>query len=360
MTTPTYQAALAYHPAGICCIPILRDGSKVPPIDWGKYTTEMPTLADLKEWFGGANPYGIATVGGAVSGGLEHLDFDVDASTIFPAWCALVEAEAPGVLDRLNFVVTPRIDGGWHVRYRCYQVPIPGNQKIAKKAAPDPKRPGKEMLVTLIETRGEGGYALAPGSPLSCHDSGRPYTHFRGVRLSRIGVITAAEREVLFRCAASFDREPELRGDDRPRPRKRVEPATGDNLRPGDDFNARGCWEDILTGWRCVRKSGEVCYWARPGKKGRGWSATTGHCTNEHGHDLLAVFSSNASPFEGPRGDRLCSCYTRFSAYTLLHHDGRFADAARELASRGYGTQRQSKRRRGHKCVILTASVEIR
>jgi putative DNA primase/helicase len=83
---------------------------------------------------------------------------------------------------------------------------------------------------------------------------------------------------------------------------------------------------------------GDKTLWRRPGKDGRGWSATTGHCAaKDGGADLLAVFSSNAHPFEGPSGGRLCSCYGKFRAYALLKHGGDFKAAARELGRQGYG-----------------------
>ena len=48
---------------------------------------------------------------------------------------------------------------------------------------------------TLIETRGEGGYALAPGCPADCHDTGRLYEHHSGPKLSQVRDITQSERD---------------------------------------------------------------------------------------------------------------------------------------------------------------------
>ena len=74
---------------------------------------------------------------------------------------------------------------------------------------------------------------------------------------------------------------------------------------------------------RSVRQDGTLSYWRRPGKTGQVWSATTGP-RGEAG-DLLYVFSSNCSPFEPSKS------YSKFAAYTLLHHGGDYAAAAREL-----------------------------
>lgn len=111
--------------------------------------------------------------------------------------------------------------------------------------------------------------------------------------------------------------------------------ATG--TRPGDDYNRRGSWDELLSphGWTVDRTSGSVTYWTRPGKD-RGVSATTGKCSSEVGGDLLYVFSSNAEPFEGD------SAYSKFSAFALLNHGGDFAGATRALAASGYGEPAES------------------
>lgn len=108
--------------------------------------------------------------------------------------------------------------------------------------------------------------------------------------------------------------------------------ARGD--RPGDDFNRRADWAEVLTpfGWRVCRVAGAVTHWTRPGKEPRdGSSATTGRCASDASGDLLYVFSSSAAPFEPD------AAYSKFSAYSLLAHGGDYAAAARDLAGKGYG-----------------------
>jgi hypothetical protein len=302
------DVARGYLAAGISVIPIRRDGSKAPTIAWKDYTRRLPTEAELRRWFEGRNPPGLATVGGAVSGCLEHLDFDRDAAEVFPAWCRLVDDECPGLVDRLTIAQTPR--GGYHVRYRSPDEDIAANTKLAVAADKQ----------TIIETRGEGGYCLAPGSPPDCHETGRPYVHKSGPVIPP--AITPDERETLWCCARSFTRDvnepPRMKGLD---------------LRPGDDYNRRGPdWPDIIgpAGWRCVFGSpSSERRWCRPGKE-RGCSATTGHCRGQDGADLLRVFSSNAPPFEA-------KCYSKFTAYAAMNHNGDLSAAAETLAKQGYG-----------------------
>jgi hypothetical protein len=109
-------------------------------------------------------------------------------------------------------------------------------------------------------------------------------------------------------------------------------------LRPGEDFDQRGDWAEILgpAGWQCVATRGDERRWRRPGKDGPGWSATTGRCRGKDGADLLRVFSSNAAPLEDGKA------YGKFRSYTLLHHNGDFTAAARDLAAKGYGARHQS------------------
>src|SRR5262249_44169039 len=154
----------AYLGARLSFIPIARGGTKAPlgrllpevwdeasatyKSTWDPFKERLPTEAEVRTWFGREHSPGIGTIGGRVSGNLEQLDFDHRAGEIFPEWCALVEAEAPGLLARLCVVRTPREPAGYHVRYRCPGVTIPGNTVLAE----DPAQPRGHRV--LIETRG--------------------------------------------------------------------------------------------------------------------------------------------------------------------------------------------------------------
>jgi putative DNA primase/helicase len=318
----TLEAMLACVRAGIGVLPVKVDGSKRPDLtSWAEYQDRVATEEEVRRWC--RQPCGFGTIGGKVSGGLEQLDFDRAATAIFPAWRELVEAERSGLVARLNVSSTPK--PGYHVRYRVADFEVPGSLKLAC----DPDAPKEEGKV-LIETRGEGEAALAPGSPPGCHPTGRPYLHHSGPELPDVPTLTADEREVLVRCARSFDR--------RPPPGYRPASSAGP-LKPGDDFSRRGPdWSEILTphGWEVARERGEVRYWRRPGKDGVGWSATTGFCRGKDGADLLHVFSSNADPFENDKS------YGKFAAFALLAHNGDFGAAAKELARQGYGERKKT------------------
>jgi Bifunctional DNA primase/polymerase, N-terminal len=300
--------------SGLSVIPILADGTKRPAVAWKSYQDRLPTPDELRRWFGRGG-VGLAIIGGEVSEGLEILDFD--DSAVFTPWGAMVETLCPGLLATLPLVRTPT--DGRHAYYRC-QV-IAGNQRLARKLNAE-GRPG-----VLVETRGTGGYVLAPPSPPACHPLRQPYVLRQG-DLAHIPTITPAERQCLLNAARRFNAyvPPERPHQVPSSPRQ---PA---GERPGDVFSARVSWAEILEphGWIIVGYHGEVTLWKRPGKRERGVSATT----NFGGSDVLYVFSSNAFPFEHG------TAYSKFAAFALLEHRGDFQAAARLLSLKGYRTPR--------------------
>ncbi|MGH8072257.1 MAG: bifunctional DNA primase/polymerase [Candidatus Entotheonellia bacterium] len=306
--------------SGLSVIPIKPDGSKAPAVAWQGYQSRRPTLDELAAWFTSGR-HGLAILGGAISGNLEIVDFD--DVTCFGPWADLIEELSPGLLTRLPAVKTP--SDGRHVYYRCPV--IEGNQKLAQR----PDADGKPK--TAIETRGEGGYVLAPGCPLACHPAHKPYVLLDG-DLGDIPPISPEERSLLLNAARTFNTYVASERGVSERPA--VQPhAIGD--RPGDLFNARVSWETILTphGWTRVGQRGELTLWKRPGKREGGWSATT----NYGGSNLLYLFSSNAPPFEPE------TAYSKFAAYALLEHEGDFQAAAKGLVAQGYGDHHEPQER---------------
>src|SRR5262249_33073164 len=159
-----------------------------------------------------------------------------------------------------------------------------------------------------IQTRGEGGYALAPGTPAVCHEKGTLFEHISGPPLTELSIITVTEREVLIRCARSFNRF------------VKDEPRANSGGRPRDHYNSLGSWDNVIGmyKWVLVRQAGDRMLWRRPGKDTEGCSATTGYCSSPKRGDLLYVFSSNASPFEANKS------YSKFEAYAFLNFGGDF------------------------------------
>lgn len=323
-----FSYAAQYLKSGFSTIPIKVDGSKSPAVSsWAEYQKRKPSESELMKWFGNGASRGIAVIGGKVSGGLEILDFD--SPDIIPAWRKLVEEEAPDLLTKLPQVETP--SGGLHVYFRC--AIMQGNQKLAEREIEVPattpgayKRGGNFFKnTTLIETRGEGGYVLAPGSPPECHEFKKPYQLINGT-LAKTPVITVEEREILFVCARQLNEL--VKKSDQIAPERAPKSET---KRPGEDFNARGDVRGLLekNGWQFLRKGSKGGLWARPG---------VNHISASlYENGFFHIFSTNAHPLENG-----CT-YSPFALYATLEHESDFSAAAKALAAKGYGEQKEKK-----------------
>ncbi|MEM9073922.1 MAG: bifunctional DNA primase/polymerase, partial [Myxococcota bacterium] len=309
------EAALEALQAGLSPIPIAPDGSKKPAGSWKRFMTEAASEALVRTWFEADGDRGLAIVCGY--GNVECLDFD-DRAT-FDAFRERAAKWGIGeLLARIADGYCEHSPNGAHLFYRCSE--IAGNTKLARK----PKAPG-QAAKALIETRGERGYVITAPSGGKVHESGKPYVLERG-GFGSIVEILPEERAELWALARSFDEETKARAVTQARRAEMRVAQKGD--RPGDEFNARASWEEILVGWRFLYTdaSGES-YWCRPGKK-RGVSATT----NYAGSGLLYVFSTSTD-FEAGRG------YSKFSAFALLEHGDDYKAAAKALQERGYGAR---------------------
>lgn len=310
---PILEAALQYIDSGLSILPVnprdKRPVSAILPSDksgnrgWGQLQKQIASQAVVKAWFA-TNGHGLGIIGGRVSGGLEVLDFD--APELFAPWVSIVQGIAPGLIERLPQVRTPR--GGYHVYFRC--AVTRGNQKLAERLNDEQRRE------TLIETRGEGGYVQAPPSP--------NYRLISGDLLN-IPTITPDERDILLQATRTFHQV-----NDTAKTVTSPNGGTSDG-RAGDDFNARGDWRSVLQkhGWAHIFTHGTKEFWRRPGKDDRSWSATW----NYSDCGRLYIFSSNADPFEPEHS------YSPFAVYALLEHGGDYSRAAKELYAQGFGSQ---------------------
>jgi P4 family phage/plasmid primase-like protien len=304
--------AQSYVAAGLSVIPIRADGTKAPALGiWTPYQEAAATSRQLYEWFATQGVRGIAVIGGAVSGNLEILDFDHPEA--YPKWIeACADHNLREVAERLLLVETPK--DGRHLYYRCAEG-VEGNRTLARM----------RDRTKYIETRGEGGYALLPGSPLACHPNHLPYKLLRG-DFQAIPHISAEERDGLLAMARILNEyvaPDSLIG--RPAAQK---PRPDGTERPGEHYNREGKHFELLEkhGWTHIGYRGDVGLWRRPGKN-RGLSATS----NYAGSDLFFPWTSSAAPLEPERS------YTRFGLYAALEHNGDFKAAAAALGKLGYG-----------------------
>ncbi|GAA4706496.1 phage/plasmid primase, P4 family [Streptomyces youssoufiensis] len=356
-TTPppdTLAAALALHAAGCSVISVHADGSKRPRGTWRHYQQARADEATLRRWFAEGHP-GIGVITGSVSGGLEMLELEGRAVDEGVLEQLADIASASGLAELWMRIATGWLErspsGGLHFHYRVSGGAVPGNTKLASRPAREDEltqgerellatHPGKVITRGLIETRGEGGFVVTAPSSGPVHASGRPYEIIAGGP-ETCPTITADEHRALHLLCRMVDQVPMAEP-----PAPAAQPpamdeaaaflfsndgpagATG-GLTPGDDFEARTTWAEILTphGWTALRTIGGTTYWRRPGKETPGVSATTGRAADR---DRLYVFTTSTEfDAETP--------YTKFGAYALLNHKGDHSGAARELRRKGLG-----------------------
>ena len=323
-TTSPLHSALEFLLAGVNVVPVREDGSKAPAGSWKQAQTDMTTPEHLVTWATTAQGFGIIT--GKVSGNLEMLELEgraVAAGILDEARELAHKAEIGDIWDKLQSTyieMTP--SGGIHWLYRI-EGDVPGNTKLAQ-------RPGaNDNPECWIETRGEGGFVIVAPSGGSVHPSGKPWVRLEGKTPKDIVTFTQAERQELHLLFMLFDEMPVQEEIVRSITTK----VTDGNLSPGDDYNARTSWDELLipAGWKKIMtmRSGET-QWTRPGKD-FGISATTGRTES----DNLYVFSTSTQ-FEQEKP------YSKWAVFTLFNFgslsEDAFKQSTKALRGQGYGS----------------------
>jgi hypothetical protein len=323
-TTSPLHAALEFLLAGVNVVPVREDGSKAPAGAWKLAQSQMTDAVEVVKWATTAQGFGIIT--GAVSGNLEMLELEgraVAAGILEEARDLAHDAEIGDIWDKLQSTyieMTP--SGGIHWLYRIDGT-VPGNTKIAQ-------RPGaNDNPECWIETRGEGGFVIVAPSAGTVHPTGQPWVRLDHKTPADIVTFTEDERAELHSLLRLFDTMPVVEEIERTITTR----ATDGNLSPGDDYNARTTWDELLVpaGWKKIRtmSTGEV-QWTRPGKD-RGISATTGRTES----DNLYVWSTSTQ-FEQEKPYSKWAVFTLFNFHSLS--DQAFKDSTKALRGQGYGS----------------------
>ncbi len=314
--------AQAYLHAGLSVLPA-NVGLKFAALSgWKQYQRQLPTESQLRPGLVHGQSVFVSSLGACQrqSGNESIIDLAAEA---FEPWQTNGRKWKPwSLLPGLSSKITKRRAGLWCTAVTaCVRQYETHARKVAAASAEEVEICGKKykprkdkdgnwfIVLTLIETRGEGGLFLCaptPGYELVQSD------------FTALSVLTAQERDILLEAAWALNQFiPDL-------PPESTPSGAGDTLRPGDDYNVRGDIKALLQshGWTCV-KGGQNEYWRRPGKT-VGWSATLKN-------NVFYVWSTNAHPFEAQKP------YSPFSVYTLLEHHGDFGRAAKALGEQGYG-----------------------
>jgi uncharacterized protein YegP (UPF0339 family) len=329
MSKEIKDKAKEYLKAQLSVIPTKED--KLPAVDsWKTFTKKALTLTELDDLYSSKTirpeeerevikkdsskeivkgvrifetPKGLAIICGAISGGLEVIDVDTKHDTTGTLWDelrGLLEDNIPDIYKSL--VIAQTISGGYHIYYRCSS--IAGNLKLSTKL-------NREVL---IETRGEGGYVIAPPTPGYKYIQGEP---------SNILTITPEEREILFIISKSFNELEDIKTN------KNTSSNTYNSteISPFEDYNHRGDIIGLLEskGWKVLYTSGERMYLKRPGESKAKYSG------NYHtGIKVLKVFSSSTD-FTPEKG------YNPSQVFSLLECNGDNKLTYKRLLELGYG-----------------------
>lgn len=299
--------------------------AKTPYTGWKKYQSEIITKQELWHQMEKNNTTAIATICGVVSGNMEVIDVDVK---YFPGIDAklftTLQTLYPDLFARLRIHKTP--SGGYHLIYRIHNHAPEGNMKLAgRPATPDELsiKP-KEKVKNFIETRGEGGYVVAP-----------PSLNYSLHTFNDIPTITWEERCSLINVCRSFN---EIITVVKPKAPKTNNTIYDEN--PFDHFNQSPQGADALTecGWKFYKDAGEWIYFTRPGK-------ATGVSAAYHKAKKFFYFFTSSSEFDEQK------CYTPSAVISKLLHNDDFKKTYRYLVEHGFGRinpnieQKMAKRR---------------
>ncbi len=298
------NAAQFYINNGLSVIPC-KD--KRPTVSsWKEYQQNI--MSDPESHFNDDTPQ-IAIIAGIVSGGLEVIDFDIkhlapmDQVVFWDDFNNQLLELSPDIVRKITIHKTQ--SGGYHILYRCEE--IEGNKKLAKIKV-------KDKYECIIETRGEGGYIIAPPSP--------GYENITGAL--NLNHLEAEEREIILGLCKSFNQEPDVA-----LPEKKAK-SNNHNFKksPFDDYNE--C-DDVLRvlkahGWTPVQDAHNKVFFRRPGSEN---FQSANWCKVKK---IFYVFSPADSKLEGPKG------FNASQVYTILNHNGDYKESFKALRKEGYGT----------------------
>lgn len=315
--TPVWNQIEWLHSCGVSLIPV-RDKQqgdylpKTPYRGWKEAQTTPLTLSDLWTQLDAHKTTAVAIICGKVSGNLEIIDIDVKYKPGIDAVVFMaIQSLYPDLYQRLRIHKTP--SGGYHILYRTTQE-VPGNKKLAGrfKTPEELTLQPKPKQVNFIESRGEGGYAVAPPS--------LNYTVLQDVP---IPIITWEDRCAIDSICRAHSEITEIATP--------YKPTQSDNgyydENPFDHFNGSEEGEQVLIsgGWKAMAaKSNTFTWYTRPGKDS-GVSASFNKAKR-----VYYIFTSSTE-FDESKG------YNPATVLSILQHGGDRKKTYAYLVQKGYG-----------------------
>ncbi len=209
-------------------------------------------------------------------------------------------------------IVVESSSGRFHAYWKTTDCPLEGFAPIQQAIAG--RFNGDKSIVNLSRVMRLPGFI---------HQKGEPF-QTRIISISEHAPYTVQEIVDGLQLAGFFNHEQH----------KTEQRKMSDCNRPGDDFNRKTSWSDVIIphGWTLNHTTGDGReLWNKPGHTGQ-QSATV----NYAGSDLLYCFSDSA-------GLPVNKGLSKFAVFTSLNHGGDFSAAAKDLASKGYGETATSK-----------------
>jgi hypothetical protein len=309
-------AAYEYISNGICVIATGRN--KIAFLPWKQYQEKCIDIAGIEEHFEDNRAYALAVVCGKPSGNTEVIDidgkYDLTGGTLWSEYSQAIKDNDPELFDQLYIVRTNKV--GYHIYYKCEI--IEGNTKLAKRPTTGDERASEptDNVRVLIETRGQGGYVIAP-----------PSSGYELIQGKEIPIITRSQRELLLELARSFNQIV-----DKPvtHHTSAVYNPKEYGLSPFEDFNKRGSAVDVLVrhGWKIIRETADKIIFRRPGKD----IGTSGDYLKSK--QWFSVFTTS-SAFEANKA------YLPYAVFAVLECAGDFKLCAKKLLEQGYGEKRE-------------------
>jgi hypothetical protein len=307
MSAAIEAAMLDAHRAGLSVIP-LRSNKRPARTSWAEFIDTQPNELLVRGWAHTTQGFAILC-GGETR--LQVLDFEGrfmehldelkrrlgELGPVFESWLAGY------------FVATP--GGGFHVGVHVEgDGTPPGNLKLASDLSG----------MTLVETRGHGGYVAAAPSNGTTHPSGQPWVQQSG-SFGEIAWATADQWQAVCAVISTFD-APAAASETPPE-------ALPPRALPGGVSLSRiehtSSWIEGTTvpsmemvldnnGWTHCGSDPDHSYWARPGKDPR-----EGHSATVNASGRLFVFSSNAHPVPPSPGKTTYDSVDVLGCYLLGH-----------------------------------------
>ena len=308
------KLAKDYIDIGLSVLPCI---DKRPSLSgWKKYQQTRMNDAEIVTHFGNSDQIGV--ICGEVSGNLEVIDID-DAS-VFPQFYDAILNYFDG---QGQMILTIKTRKGYHIYFRNdFDMTNPpegitcGNIKLAQK------KKSNNVVPVRIETRGQGGYVIAPPSP--------NYSVMYGATLQNIPKWSRFDREAIFNLAKDFN-EYQVKHISKIEPSYAPRADKDYRLTSWTDYNSKSDWMNELdtAGFSFVYEDSQRSYWVRSGETDAKYSG------NFHKETRLFKVFSSSTVFEpekpySPSGIRCLVRYGDTTAESLKAN-------AKDLYSEGFG-----------------------